>query len=287
MTKKLIPIKEGTRVPRPFGTTLALIQYHQKQNKDNGKEPIQNTNTNTNTNIEEELLMIKKRVIDQWSSNGMVLNNKVMSMNDMVQYMNLPESVIYKYMWKAMGKLGKVFNFDKGNDIARAIFGMVAKKSFESSALLEEQAKILMRAQGGEYKPYISQTVNQALMSLNNAQAPMIQLLKMLTEKTTTNIFIGTPVVNPEESLALNTDGAIKLIHENSQSMLDEPRLALPHITSQTLPDINPRTQDVGLITQYKPPIPTNPIHPAAVHPMPNPKSNAITTIEAEEEFVI
>lgn len=242
-------VTKGLRIPRPLGLTLKTREL---------------TNIKDTDQYNQKLLYTKIALIEQWTSNGFMLNGITTTQEDLSNYLNLPIALIVKYMWKAMEKMGRIWN--KGPELeekARALFSIALKKGLEIQSLGTQQVAILMGSQAGEYKAFISATVNQALANLNATQAPIHKMLEMITSKTnpmfTFNTLIGTPQGHGQGTgtpLSLNQEGAMRIINEGHPSMLEDPLLASSLIEKYRqaglLPDTNPRTQNVGEICAYK-----------------------------------
>jgi len=238
------------RVPRPLGLTLQMRHLNQ------------GTNNPSNPKKQEELTKIKIALIEQWTSAGMMLNGVTYTMEQLSNYLNMNMELITKYMWKCMGKMGKVL--EKGPELeekTRAIIFMSLKKILENQALSAQQVQILMDSQQGEYQPFISSTVNQALANLNASQAPLHKLIELMSPRANTNLNINNNIQNNvpgsgSGTTALTTQAALILIKENGASMLEDPLLAMPQIEGYAkaglLPDINPNTQPIKQITALK-----------------------------------
>lgn len=265
---------QGIRIPRPMGLTLQLSQSHKKQ---------------------EELLNIKIRVIEQWTTGGMRLNERTYSLEQISQYLNMQPSIVMKYMWKSMNKMGNIFNTKDSNEQARVIFSYCLKLGLEISSEMANQVQILSRSQAGQYKPFLSSAVNQALANWNSSQSPLLALLKTLTDKQQTNILINNQIQQNTHQ-HVTSDEAIKIINSKVPSMLEDPIMASNKIAtyaeSLSLPDLNPNTQNIALITKPKllsdtliPQSQANrmaihtsqSIHPNASNPLPNPSSHPNT----------
>lgn len=224
------------RVPRPLGLTLQLRTINKQEN--NG----------------EELRRIKIALIEQWTSGNMMLNEKIYTVEQMSSYLNMSIAEINKYMWKAMGKIGKLLEKKEAGEIARDLFGWGLKKNMEIHALLAYQAKLMLGSQHDEYKPFISQTVNQALSNLNASQASTLGLIKVLTDKHDTNIIINQNMQSTNQSLTI--ESAMKLLSvdqngiEESEESINQKALSFSPFP--TIPDTNPRTQDIRFLTTPK-----------------------------------
>ena len=291
MTKKRKQRKRGTlenkenltfRVPRPLGLTLQMRLHHKQQGN------------------EEELKRIKIRLIEQWTSGNMMLNERIYTVEQLSQYLNESPSMINKYMWKAMGKIGKIIEKKDAGEIAREIFGTALKKSTEISALIASQAAILMKSQGGKYVPFVSSSVNQALANLNATQAPILALLKVITDKQEVNL-----IVNQNNQTVINqhitAEEALKIANGTTKSLLEDDKMvdqkALEFSQYGTLPDTNPRTQNTQFLSLPKlekgteshiNPLPIT-THPEVHNPSPIPshedRRQAFEEVMDEEDF--
>ena len=152
-----------------------------------------------------------------------------------------------------------------------------------------------MASQGGEYKPFISATVNQALANLNSTQTGIHSLLKMLTEKQSTNIILNQYNTSNTQEVHITSEEALAMINGNKPSMLADPLLAdeqiLKYQKAGLLPDINARTQDAS--EWSKPKHFTNPLLTSSTESPAKPthhdrrerSENVIDIVEDEDEF--
>lgn len=228
------------RIPRPLGITARI------QSASKNKETYQ-----------DELKLIQKSIVETWTSAGMRLNDRTVTMEQLKNFTGLTDKAIDKYMWGAMNKMGKVMERKEIGQIAREVFGMAFKKSLEIGAQIQDQVAILSARQGSQYVPFLTSALNQALANLNQSQTPLHNLLRMLTDKADVNILNYTNINNNGASTVfLNHEAAMKLIQENQQSMLEDPHLATAQIekykSAGLLPDINARTQNVAELTKPK-----------------------------------
>lgn len=256
------------RIPRPFGLTLALIRYRQS--------PL--------VQDKEDLIRIKERVIEQWTSNNNMINERIYTLDQLATYLNMNPTMIIKHMWKTLRKLGKVFDQGTLDEKARVLWSVSLFKILEIGSEHAQQVQILKTAQGGVYKPFVSSTLNQALGNWNQSQTGIHNLLKMLLDKNPTNILIQNYLPNGQPNNAtenmplghknITTTEALKLINSNQKSMLEDTNLADQIGNPNELPDVNPRTQNVSLITQPKTLIHANPAHHAGTQSDTNPTDN-------------
>jgi hypothetical protein len=257
------------RIPRPLGTTARMYALKKTEQTDK-------------VLAAEEYREIQRSIVESWASNSMRLNDRTYTIEQLKQYTGCTDKEIDKYMWRAMGKMGKVMEKKEVGQMARVLFSEVLKKSLEIQALTADQVAILASQQGSAYVPFLTSALNQALANLNSTQGPMMGLLKMLTEKHDTNIIYNTQINNNGTSQTfLNAEAAMKLIQSNEKSMLEDPHLAQEQVEKYKLagllPDINARTQNVGELTK-----PKFFLNPAEVKDTPSPTSRHEDRREAE-----
>jgi hypothetical protein len=233
-----IPTKDP-RYPRPLGLTYALHQYH--------------TLLDTHQK-QEKLQQIKQLLINQWIANGMTLNNKLIPIQDMSTYLNMPIHILMIQANKQIMKLGQVMDNEKTKDWARAqIFGAF-NWGLESQALARHQAHILLAQQGDQYAPFLTSEVNKAIANLTNAQKPIMDILKLFLEKNPTNPLIQLEVnTNKQSNTFITPDEAVKVIRDSADSLITNGHALAAKETAlmglpEGLPNVNARTQDLTAI---------------------------------------
>lgn len=219
------------RIPRPLGLTLRAKQLHMEGDTDS-------------------MIKLKHILIEQWTNNGMVLNNQLYTPEQLSAYLNMPILYITKYMMKSLKNMGKVMDMNKVEENARAIFGLCLKKGLEIQAQCQAQVGCLVAQQGGEYVPFLTPALNQALANLNATQLPMLSLLKTMTDKAPVNILLQnmpTAIITGDaQAKYLTTDEALKLITPGRPSMHQDISLAHDYISHiPNLPSVDARTQDL------------------------------------------
>ena len=215
-----------TRVPRPLGFT----QIHRTQTKE----------------------QLQLKYIEHYVNNGLQLNKQHKSIQQLAYYIQLNELRVHKYINDMFRKIGKWMGDEKElREKARVIFQILAQKNLENMALHEAQVRLLEASQGGSYKPFISSTLNQALANLTAAQSPLLGTLKMITDKSPTNILItqNTTLNQNTSQTYITQEMALKMVRDNAQSMADNPASADAYYgTLNGVPDVNARTQDLRAI---------------------------------------
>lgn len=225
------------RVPRPLGFTYQAILLNNHKNQERTKE--------YNTLLNQ----LKERTIELYTNNNMELNGKVLNITELSQYLNIKTEQTLRMMNKEIERISGFFDGKDGKRLARVNFLGCLKKGLEIQARVTQQTDILMAQQGAEYVPFLTGEVNRSLTNLINAQKPIQELLKMLTEKNTTNIIInadgdshtsGQHYISPEQALQM-IDNIPSLLGNKEAIELKETELGL-------LPDVNARNQDLSKI---------------------------------------
>lgn len=236
--KALSRIRDNSsiRYPRPLGLTYAMIGYHNEQVPETKQETLQKA---------------KQLLINTWSANGLMLNNKLITIGSMATFLNIPVEQLTILMNKQLIRLAGFMDDDKTKVWARAQFFGAFNLGLESQALARMQVHTLLASQGDTYSPFITTEVNKAIANLTNAQKPIMDLLKLTLEKNNVNTLINLNTSAVQESNAyIGPDQAIKLIRENSQSLLmDEAALGQKAAAMLgTIPEVNARAQDLTSI---------------------------------------
>lgn len=223
-----------TRIPRPKGLTLQMIQIH--KNKDN-----------------KQLERLKEIVLQQWISAGMMYNGRLVSMEEMGSYLQLSMSKLYIKANRAMIAIAGMFEGDKLKEIARVLFSTALFKASEIQALSEVQTRILMAHQGNKYMPYVSGEVNRAIANQINAGKPLMEVLRLLAgagNGQNANTFIYNDNSNNSKTAQFITpDQAVNMIQNKVPDLLENPdALNTKMLEYKDIPDVNARTQDLSEI---------------------------------------
>lgn len=247
MTKNKNLKQEGNkplRYPRPLGFTYTAIFANKTKN-------------------EEQIDDLRDRTIELYVADGMKLNNKPLTINQLAQYLNLPSEQILRRINRVIERVSKFFDGDEGKRLARVNWHQSLKKGIEIMALIDHQTAILMAKQGNNYVPFLTNEVNKSLTNLINAQKPIHDLIKMLTEKSQINILVNNANNASGGTNYLSVEAALNLLN-NVPSMLgngtlieakEAALLALPN-----MPNVNARNQDLNKIGIRHTPIEAYPI---------------------------
>lgn len=222
------------RIPRPLGLTLQLRQTN-------------------------DIKKVKEQIIDTWIQNQYRYNGEVYSIERMATHLSLPMIYITKRSIEQMKKLSGVLNHMKIEEIARVIFSGSFFKAIEIQALSEQQYRLLERSQGGKYRAFVSSEVNKSLANLISTQKPLLDLLKVLTDKMGPINPQGPNDDNPQAIQAIGTEEALRILTDKEGTMLTDKSLISSAISQyQSLPDVGARTQDlrgIGIKYDGTPPV--------------------------------
>ena len=230
--------KEGTRIPRPKGYTLALQSLQsikdQKQKKD-------------------QLNYLKQLIIEQWTMNNYQYQQVHYTLNQISNLLNLPIAITMKIMQNSLLRLANFFgkDEDKLRDMARAEIFRSLNWATESHSLAYQQVAILMAHQGNEYKPYVSGEVNRAIANLLSANKPLQEAIKLMTPGSNGPAGTNIQINNNNSSVKyLTPEQAVIRIREHSESLITNTNLipGVPELQDEAIPDISARTQDLSKI---------------------------------------
>lgn len=134
------------RVPRPLGFTAAVTNH--KTTEKGSLNPI-----------------ILNLILTQYVTNNYTLNHQQITMPQLSLALGIKPKQLTKKLFNITTKLYNI-NIADNNSIEQLMgtfLGLSTNHLFQDRALILEQVNNLKKAQGNEYKPYISATYNQAL----------------------------------------------------------------------------------------------------------------------------
>lgn len=200
------------RIPRPLGFTYLAQTMH-------------------TTNNEEEKQRIKEKLInktiDIYVSQGMMLNGKTISLQEMASYLDIPLRNLMKRVNRGFKVISDMFEGDGARENARVGIFRALNFALEGKASAEAQLAILMASQGDEYKPFISSEVNKAITNNVNAIKPLVDILKLMmdSQEKPNGTMAPTQNVTQNNNLFLTQDAAISLLNNQPNSVLTNPEL--------------------------------------------------------------
>lgn len=230
--------KEDKRISRPNGITYQCLLYHKEKEE----------------RIKEQLLTkIQTNIIEIYVNEGMIWNGKVMNVNKMAAYLNMPIEILMMRMNRTLARVGNILNGKDGMAIARGLILNCLKNGLEGHALALNQVHLLAAKQGNKYVPFLTTEVNKSIANLTTAQKPMADLLKMMMDKMpSSHTPIGTgdsgngPYTNTKY---LTPDEAVTLIRNEKPTILEDGAL-LDHTMTLLpgLPEVRANYQDLTAI---------------------------------------
>lgn len=210
------------RIPRITGTTSQAIYIRQERD-----EALRIKKTRA----------LQKHVLNQYMREGMKLNGQTVPLNDLAWYLGM--SIVN--VIREVNKSGRLAIGDQES----AYLGLVSQSISEALAdrnLTMSQVQTLLASQGGEFKPFVSMTVNQAIANLMSSTKGLIEIAKMLKPANPSiqiqnnqqqNSYLPTQQISTQE--------AIKIIQQETGTPLlsdatKQQQLLLPY--QDGLPEI-------------------------------------------------
>ena len=225
------------RYPRPYGLTTQTLHLQKTRREKGRKDPT----------YQEERNGIRDYVIDEWIRNNMRLNQKYLPMERLAQLLHMKVDELQERINERIVKRAGLWADDKSiRDWARVLGTRLIFLGSEIQAQVAHQAELLVRAQGGKYKAFISSAANQALKNLIDTQKPMLDALKHLTDRMP-NLLNPAADLNPgNPTTYLSPEGAIDLILKNGYTLMTNPdALKLKAQELKGLPEVDARFQNL------------------------------------------
>lgn len=191
------------RIPRPQGLTYLSLNYQR------GKS-------------EESKEQIYKHVVLQYTIQGFRLNKVPLSLTQLSQYLKLPLNKIMDYVTTLSTNMGSLSDPSQTKELMRSLITLSTSWAIQDKGLIMQQVELLINAQGGKYKPFISAELNKALKLNLESNKNIMEAYKAFFTSTqnTTNIL---NLIQPKQENNKNTlspDEALKLMRESEQQAL-------------------------------------------------------------------
>lgn len=157
-----------TRIPRPIGTTILAQSLH------------------SNANNKLDLNPLKHHLLNIYFLNNQTLNNQAYTIEQIAQLLQLSTIQVLRFMNKKLGYLsgfqlqGQETDIQAIQESLRETFFRFFLGALNHSQKADLQYDTLARAQGGKYKPYISEQVNKALSNLFASDHNMRETFKVM-----------------------------------------------------------------------------------------------------------
>jgi len=134
--------------------------------------------TNLNQSNPDKLV---KAIVIQWVNSNGQINKEQVSMTDLANMLHITYNQLYKVYTKVIKDLGRLV---MGKEhIQDVMSGMIAQSNFrslEAQSLILNQLGILLTAQKGKYRPFISAEVGQVLRTLLQSEKNQMDLIRLM-----------------------------------------------------------------------------------------------------------
>jgi hypothetical protein len=234
-------MKTIKRVPRPKNITFTSINYN---------KTLDNT-------IYKKLIY---HLIVEYITKGFTINQKQISIHQMSLHYNIPLDLINQMVNQITKETGDLI---LGSDLVSAhrnALSVSLNSIFDTKGHITEQVALLLRSQGGTYKPYISSTVNQALKMMLDSDKNMMEWADKMMPK---NSEITNLILNQSKSETLSANEAIRYMRQiasgtegqkalpaSGQDQSALVKASLPQIFEEhqlaSLPNVRANGADVG-----------------------------------------
>lgn len=219
------------RIPRPQGLTLISQQLTNKPNEE-----------------------VVEKLFQYLLGNRLEYKGQVLSLSTIGQMVNMSEIAVYKRFMAYQNKLSKAF-LGKGQDTTGALGFFSLKAALEGYLASSAQLAVLTRSQGGQYKPYISSSVNEALGQNTAAIRTLLDYYKVLKPTGPTNAlqinnYGASEGNNPTALKTISINEAMKLLDDKGINKIgyDEnlyPEVKTTHL-SESVPEVRATHQDMS-----------------------------------------
>lgn len=224
------------RYPRPYGLTL-MARNLQKTKERKG------TKSETYQNQKKKL---REYIIDEYIRNQFYINGTYLSIQKLAQLIKLSIDETQTYLNERIVQRAALMGDEVIKGTSRVMaFGLI-KKGTEIQAYNEAQVQLLLKAQGGKYKAFISSTTNQAIKNLTDSQKSILDALKHITDKMP-NLWNSPSGENPgNPTTYLSPESAVDLILKNGFTLMtNKEALELKAQELKGLPEVDARFQNL------------------------------------------
>lgn len=212
------------RIPRPFGLTQLMIEYHSKNNI-------------------ESFEIARMVTIQQWLvKNGMAFGQR-MTVTQLAEFLQCSPALINEFMIKQMIST-KIFNDENRQEWVDMIIAQQLAWNIEDRMDVQNQHDILSKSQGDSYKPFISAEITKILNAKQSATQNLGSLLSKMTSSQK-NINIFNPVENQPKEEKPTYAEVIEIIQDEKNILSTKD--VISNIDSKydikSLPEVNARNQ--------------------------------------------
>lgn len=212
------------RIPRPFGLTQLMVEYHQSNNIDSFE-------------------IARMMTIQQWLlKNGTIFGQR-MTVTQLSEFLKCQPSVINEFMIKQMIST-KIFNDDNRQEWVDMIIAQQLAWNLEDRMDVQSQHDLLSKSQGDSYKPFISAEVAKILSLKQSATQNLGGLLAKITASQK-NINIFNPMENQPKEEKPTYAEVIEIIQEEKHNLSQKDVISNleEKYDLKSLPEVNAREQ--------------------------------------------
>lgn len=186
-----------SRVPRPFGLTQMMMEYH---------------GTNNSALLEN----IQKFLINYWLNNNMLFCGQPYSIQKFAKALDIqPEDI--RIVMRDQLLNSRIWDPDHQKEMLQGILGEQLSWLMEDRMEVAQQVEVLRESQGQSYKPFVSAELTKALKLKQDASNNLLQLIRTLSGgSNTTNLF----QVNIDNSQDNHTENTITI--EEARALIQQ-----------------------------------------------------------------
>jgi len=190
--------QEGTRIPRPMGSTEKGYYYSKTQKQ-------------------EDLNKLQNHIVQHYITNNFNYCERHYNIEQLSILINLPTSHILKHTIDYGHNIQANMDRLTSGESLRAVLALGIQASLEDRGRAIEQYSILRASQGNGYKAFISGEVNKALKLVMETGTNIASITKSMGTGNNLNVLINGAQQGNEDNAqqGVNVDEAIMLIKES------------------------------------------------------------------------
>lgn len=203
-----------TRVPRPFGITHLLHEYHKLED---GQKP-------------EAIDKIRNIFLNQWFLGNGNICGKNYSINELSLFLKVDPTYVQAYMRDKVIN-NRLWDSNMQKEVIEGLIGHQLAWVLEDRMEVQSQVDILKASQGGKYTPFVSAELNKALKLKLETSTSLQSLFRTITGGgSTTNNFFTQINQNTaaEEKRGVSYEEAIEIIESSQRGLSVDEKRALP-----------------------------------------------------------
>lgn len=199
------------RYPRPSGLTL-LAKSLQK----------------TKSKAEHNRLKVDilKKTVSSYVNNGFTFMGKTTNINDLAFFIQVTPNRVMMEISRYSKTLASIADPEQTQQTLQAMVGLLLQNVITDRGKVQKQADMLVAAQGGTYRAFVSKEANAALKNLLDSNKPLIDLVKLLQGPNATYIQnnLNSPDSQEPPEDTITVDEAVAMIdNKNPESLLESP----------------------------------------------------------------